>query len=267
MISIAEDDNSRSKFIYNFLKEERIVKTEYVSIPKVIMQFWHSKSELPKDVVECIESWKALKSNGFRFVFFDDETAKSFIIKHLDKEHLESYLKCHHPAMRCDYFRLCYLLICGGFYVDSDEMFLNQEIDFLFENNNIKIQPLCYSIQQEGMVDNKDFLSNPYDKMNIYYFNNNPIISPPNHLLIDIALKRATDRLLNDENIFDIQSTTGPGNLSAAVVNYLVNGQNEIEFIDDWNQISKSLWTLSYRNDDRNWRLYKGEDKKWFEKY
>ena len=230
------------------------------------MQYWHSLKEVPKDVLVCIDSWKTLKKKGFKFDFFDDESAKIFIKKHLDKEHLDSYLKCHHPAMRCDYFRLCYLYINGGFYVDSDELYLNNEIDFLFKNNNIKIQPLCYSIKQEKMVENKDFLHSPYDETNIYYFNNNPIISPPHHPLIYFALNRATDKLINEENIFDIQATTGPGNLSASLVNYLLDGKNEIEYINDWNPISKSLWSLSYRNDDRNWRLYNGNEKKWFEK-
>ena len=143
---------------------------------------------------------------------------------------------------------------------------MNIEIDFLFDNNNIKIQPLCYSLKKEKMVDSRDFLRNPYEETNIYYFNNNPIISTPNHLLIAIALKRATDKLVSEDNIFDIQSTTGPGNLSASLVNYLINGGNDVEYIDDWNPISKNVWSLSYRNDNRNWRLYNGNEKKWFEK-
>ena len=114
------------------------------------------------------------------------------------------------------------------------------------------------------MVDNKDFLHCPYDETNIYYFNNNPIISPPNHHLITIALKRATYKLIGNENIFDIQATTGPGNLSASLVNYLINGGNDVEYIDDWNSISTSVWALSYRNDNRNWRLYNENENKWF---
>lgn len=265
MKQIAEDDNTRSKFIYDFLQKKKCSPTDDVAIPKVIMQYWHSSKEIPKDVLECIESWEILINKGFRFDFFDNESAKCFIKKHLEKEHLDSYLKCHHPAMRCDYFRLCYLFVCGGFYVDSDELFLNTDIDFLFENNNIKIQPLCYSLKEEKMVANKDFLNSLYDETNIYYFNNNPIISPPNHLLISIALKRSTDKLVSEENIFDIQATTGPGNLSASLVNYLINGGSDVEYIDDWNPISTSVWSLNYRNDNRNWRLYNGNEEKWFE--
>jgi len=263
---IAEDDNNRSRFIYDFLQKEKYTNTIDVTIPKVIVQYWHSLGEIPKDVLKCIESWKPLKNKGFQFELFDDESAKNFISKHLNEEHLTSYLECHHPAMRCDYFRLCYLYICGGFYVDSDELLLNEEIEFLFKNNNIKIQPFCYSIKQEKMVEKEDFLHEPYDATNIYYFNNNPIIAPPHHHLVSIALKRATNKLTREENIFDIQSTTGPGNWSASIIYYLLSGKNEIEIINDWNSISKSPWPLSYRNDDRNWRLYNGNEKKWFEK-
>lgn len=265
MRQISEDDNARSKFIYDFLQKEKNSVVTNISIPRVIMQYWHSSNELPGDVLECIESWKILKNTGFNFEFFDDESAKIFIKAHLQKEHLISYLKCHHPAMRCDYFRLCYLYICGGFYIDSDEMLLDAKIETLLENNKVKIQPLCYSLRTGEMVDCKDYLSSPYDEANIYYFNNNPIISPPKHPLIALALERATGKLINEENIFDIQSTTGPGNLSASLVHYLVNGGSEIEYINDWNSISKSVWSLNYRHDDRNWRLYNGSKKKWFE--
>ena len=262
---IFEDDNKRSKFIYDFLqKQKNTHSNEDIIIPKVIVQYWHSFDDLPKDVLRCIKSWKSLKNKGFEFKFFDDNLAKKFISKHLDKENLVCYLKCHHPAMTCDYFRLCYLYVCGGFYVDSDELYLNKEIDFLFMDNNIKIQPFCYNVEQEKMVEIENFLHKPYVSSNIYYFNNNPIIAPPLHELILIALKRATNKLLKEENIFDIQSTTGPGNLSASIVSYLLDGKNEINIIDNWNFISKSPWPLSYRNDDRNWRLYDGNTKKWF---
>lgn len=263
---IAEDDTCRSMYIYNFLQKDKHINTSDVTIPKVIIQFWHSLNEIPNDVLECIESWKPLKDRGFKFELFDDKSAQIFINTYLQKEHLISYLKCHHPAMRSDYFRLCYLYVFGGFYVDADELFYNKKVESFFLNNNIKVQPFCYSIKEEMMIGIDDFLHQPYDKTNIYYFNNNPIIAPPQHDLISIALERATDKLIRDENIFDIQSITGPGNLSASLIYYLLNGKSEVEFIDNWTYISKSVWTLDYRKDDRNWRLYNGNKEKWFKK-
>lgn len=265
MNHIAEDDRARSKFIYNFLHTQKNSRLSDNSIPKVIMQYWHSSMDIPDDVLKCIESWKNLNNHGFSFEFFNDESARNFIKTHFRKEYLNSYLKCHHPAMRCDYFRLCYLFVCGGAYIDSDELLLDVKFDSLFENSDVKIQSLCYSLEKGEMVDIKDYLNCPYDETNIYYFNNNPIISPPRHPLIAMALERATDKLINEVNLFDIQSTTGPGNLSASLVYYLLKGGSDIEYIKDWNSISKSDWSLKYRHDDRNWRLYKGTEKKWFE--
>ena len=60
MKQIAEDDNARSKFIYDFLQKEKCNTTDDIAIPKVIMQYWHSSKQIPKDVLECIESWKIL---------------------------------------------------------------------------------------------------------------------------------------------------------------------------------------------------------------
>ena len=60
--------------------------------------------------------------------------------------------------MRCDYFRLCYILKHGGFYVDADEVYQSTECDSLFEDDRIKLQPLCYDIRADQMVAPEDFL-------------------------------------------------------------------------------------------------------------
>lgn len=262
---IAEDDLKRSEFIYNFFRmKNQISSNVEIKIPKVIIQYWHNLSEIPKDVANCIQSWKILKQKGFEFKLFDDTTAKKFIEENFEAKYLEAYLKCHHPAMRCDYFRLCYLYISGGLYIDCDELYSDMEIDSLLLDNNLKIQPLCYSIKKDEMIGIENYFSKPYNKDNIYYFNNNPIIAPPHHDLVFTALKRSTEKLINDENIFDIQSTTGPGNITAATICYLLENQTEISIIKNWDGISLTPWPLSYRNDDRNWRLYNPNNKKWF---
>ncbi len=262
---IAENDLKRSEFLYNFFIEKNIINTAVKNnIPKVIVQYWHDLEQIPADVFNCIQSWRVLKDEGFEFKLYDDSSAKIFISENFEEECLNAYLKCHHPAMRCDYFRLCYLFIFGGFYLDCDELYSNQEIDSLYLDNNLKIQPLCFGLEKAQMVEIDDWLTIPYDLKNIYYINNNPIICPPHHHLISIALKRSTDKLNNDENIFDIQCTTGPGNLSESMVYYLLKNKTEISVIKDWKQISCTPWPLSYRNDDRNWRLYNAKSKKWF---
>ena len=97
----------------------------------------------------------------------------------------------------------------------------------------------------------------------IYYVNNNPLISPANHPVIRLALDRATNILLRNrkEEIHQIQSTTGPGNLTASLVRHSVACKisgtiRDFSILPNWNEISVSPWPLSYRDDERNWRLW-----------
>lgn len=92
------------------------------TIPRVVIQYWHDRDELPNDVAECINSWRQLEREGFNVHLFDDVLARQFISASYGTRYLTAFDRCYHPAMRCDYFRLCYILQCGGFYVDADEV-------------------------------------------------------------------------------------------------------------------------------------------------
>jgi hypothetical protein len=94
----------------------------------------------------------------------------------------------------------------------------------------------------------------------IFYINNNPIIGPAGHELIRLAIERSTRLLLQHSQCTEIQSTTGPGNLSASLVKHairIIKACREWDFIilPNWEYTSFCRWTLSYRNDERNWRL------------
>jgi hypothetical protein len=93
----------------------------------------------------------------------------------------------------------------------------------------------------------------------IFYVNNNPIAAPAGHPVLRRALARATARLLGDEPAPEIQSTTGPGNLTAVLAAHArdsqVNGdQLDFELLLDWEGTAEQRWELTYRNDARNWR-------------
>ena len=120
--------------------------------------------------------------------------------------------------MRCDYFRLCYILRRGGFYVGADEVYKATSCKSLFQDAKAKLQPLCYDLSTNQMVPPEEFLSDSsFPSIRIFYVNNNPIIAPQGHALIDLALRRATRLLLKGSERPKIQSTTGPGNLSASL--------------------------------------------------
>ena len=99
----------------------------------------------------------------------------------------------------------------------------------------------------------------------IFYVNNNPIAAPAGHPVLRRALARATDRLLGDEQAPEIQSTTGPGNLTAVLAAHARESQvlghaaaPDFELLLEWERVAEPCWDLGYRNDDRNWRNMSG---------
>lgn len=263
---IAEDDDLRSEYIRKLVQEPVSSKKRHdrIDIPKVIIQFWHDLDDVPNDVQECLDSWKSLTHQGFKLIIFDDCAARKFIRERFGAKHVSAFNRCDHPAMRCDYFRLCYLLKEGGLYVDADEVCKGGNFCSFTDNGRLKVQPLCYDIFSGRMVQTCIFLNKDACSPNwIFYVNNNPIITPPGHPIIQLALKRATSILLNrPEERADIQSTTGPGNLTASLVRYwnrleCKENDQDVDFIYDWQSFSISKWPLSYRNDKRNWRIWR----------
>ncbi|MFW5871910.1 MAG: glycosyltransferase family 32 protein [bacterium] len=262
--NIAENDKLRSEYMRSIIQNR--VPLETCSgpslIPKVIIQFWHNLDDLPEDVQECINSWKILEHDGFDRILIDNTRAREFIKNEYGEPYISAYEYCHHPAMRCDYFRLCYLFKYGGFYLDADELYQGVDCKQYFQSDKLKIQPLCYDLLSHSMVSPEKFIDGKEFSENwIYYANNNPIISPSNHPIIRKALERSTSILLNSNQNLNIQSTTGPGNLSASIVAHLIDSTSTkgiecLRIIPDWNKVSISPWPLSYRNDKRNWRLW-----------
>ena len=262
---LAEDHDFRSRYVQNIVQtpdpRSTVTSLDKATIPKVIVQFWHDSKAIPEDVQECLESWTNLKKQGFMTVLFDDKQARQFISDKLGQRYLQAFELCYHPAMRCDYFRLCYILINGGFYVDADEVYQGTECDRFFLDGRLKVQPLCYDTISGNMISPDLFIRRGRSSSNwIFYMNNNPIISPVRHPIVHLALERATRILLNSLERPEIQSTTGPGNLTASLVSHAIFSQSsghEPDFmvLPDWETTSISPWSLSYRNDERNWRL------------
>jgi hypothetical protein len=229
--------------------------------PKRIVQFWDDLERLPGDVGECIETWRKTEEQGVERLLFDKHQAREFILRRLGPRHKQAYDKCYHPAMQSDYFRLCYILVEGGCYIDTDDVYDGSQIEHLFSDGCLKIQPLCYDIATSMMVSPSIFTKPGANSTSwIFYFNNNPLIAGKGHPLIDRALAQATLSLEKNvtNGLPEIQTTTGPGNLTKSIFD-AVTERIEIEqtliVLHDWENIAKNIWDLSYRNDSRNWRL------------
>jgi hypothetical protein len=261
-----EHHRRRSEFIRKLVQRPLIqpfVDDRYVRPPpKTIVQFWHDLEELPSDVEECIRSWGAWERSGFEHRLFDQHTAAAFISSSLGARYRRVFERCYHPAMQADYFRLCYVLVEGGFYVDADDVCVGTDIGCLAEDGRLKLQPLCYDVATATMVKPAVFLfAGAYDHRWIFYFNNNPIIACPRHPVIGHALEQATGflELAGEDELPEIQMATGPGNISKSIfdlgINPGFNIESNVVVLRDWESIVVSKWPLSYRNDARNWRL------------
>jgi mannosyltransferase OCH1-like enzyme len=230
--------------------------------PRTIVQFWHDLGQLPPDVEECVRSWTVWEASGFEHRLFDERTAGVFISRSLSARHKRAFERCYHPAMQADYFRLCYVLAEGGFYVDADDVCIGTDIGWLAEDGRLKLQPLCYDIATGGMVKPSVFLrADAYDPSWIFYFNNNPLIASPGHPVIEHALSQATRllELAGEDELPEIQMATGPGNISKSIFDLGTRTSSDIESnivaLKDWDSLAVSKWPLSYRGDARNWRL------------
>ena len=218
--------------------------------------------------IDCLEMWASASKHGgrqrsraLRDSFSTSTKQENLFSRRLGPRHKQAYDKCYHPAMQSDYFRLCYILVEGGCYIDADDVYDGAQIQHLFSDGRLKIQPLCYDMATNMMVPPSLFTKPGANAASwIFYFNNNPLIAGSGHPLIDRALAQATLSLEKDvtNGLPEIQSTTGPGNLTKSIFD-AVTESGEIEqtllVLCDWENIAKNRWDLSYRNDPRNWRL------------
>ncbi len=260
-----ESHRARSSFVRGVIQRSNgsaIASSLFAKkLPKRIVQFWDNLDRLPGDVGECIETWRKIEKLSVERLLFDKHQAREFIRRRLGPRHKQAYDKCYHPAMQSDYFRLCYILVEGGCYIDADDVYDGSQIQHLFSDGRLKIQPLCYDMATNMMVPPSLFTKPGANAASwIFYFNNNPLIAGSGHPLIDRALAQATLSLEKDvtNGLPEIQSTTGPGNLTKSIFD-AVTESGEIKqtllVLRDWENIAKNRWDLSYRNDPRNWRL------------
>jgi hypothetical protein len=197
-----------------------------------------------------------LRDEGFAFRMFDDVSATAYIAERYGAREIAAFARCRHPAMRSDYLRMCFVLAEGGLYVDADDVLQGPGWKDVFHDGGLKLQALCYDVSFGGMVPAPELRRTDLSvEGRIFYVNNNPIAAPAGHPVVRRALARATDRLLGDEVAPEIQSTTGPGNLTAVLAAHARESQaSDFELLLDWEETAAPCWDLAYRSDARNWR-------------
>lgn len=268
----SEDEAFRSLFIRR-LTVDRIASdqagnetpaSQACAIPRTLIRYWHDASNVPDDVRGCMDSWERLRLHGFEILTFDDVSAAAYVATRFGARERSAFDRCRHPAMRSDYLRMCHVLADGGFYVDADDVLVGDGWCKLYADDRLKLQPLCYDIPTAGMIPSSEiWRADLSTDSRIFYVNNNPIAAPAGHPLLRRALDRATSLLLGRDPLPEIQSTTGPGNLSAALVAHVLmleaqGARLDCELLRYWDDVAETRWDLSYRADERNWRNMDG---------
>jgi mannosyltransferase OCH1-like enzyme len=267
-LGFEDDDRLRSAFIRDLTLQqlERSAASsspalaQSASIPKTLIQYWHDPNDIPDDVRVCLSSWGHLREGGFEFKMFNDISASSYIADKYGARELAAFGRCHHPAMRSDYLRMCFVLAEGGLYVDADDVLLGDDWKYIFRSSDLKVQPLCYDVPSDSMVSAAEIWRADLPVYGrIFYVNNDPIAAPADHPILRRALARATEKLLGEHKLSEIQSTTGPGNFTAALAAHArelwaAGAPMDFELLHNWETIAETRWELSYRDDARNWR-------------
>lgn len=110
---LGQEGRTRSNFVREFVqrsgKPPETPASKLATPPRRIVQFWDDLARLPRDVRECMESWKKLEQSGFEIQVFDENLAREFILSHLGSRYEKAFDKCYHPSMKSDYFRYSYM--------------------------------------------------------------------------------------------------------------------------------------------------------------
>jgi len=264
-----DDDRLRSDFIRQLtirqLERDGAASIEESTgqaelIPRTLVRYWHDPHGVPSDVRRCLDSWEALREEGFSMRMYNDASAHTYIAERYGRRAVAAFERCRHPAMRSDYLRMCFVLAEGGLYVDADDVLLGDGWRETLRGAALKVQPLCYDVRAGCMVSATELrrIDLPTDDR-IFYVNNNPIAAPAGHPVLRRALSRATDALLGEDPTPEIQSTTGPGNLTASLAAHALEVHEmgtrpDFELLFNWEATAAPRWDLAYRSDARNWR-------------
>ena len=116
-------------------------------IPRTLVRYWHDPHGVPSDVRGCLDSWEALREEGFSMRMYNDASARTYI-----GNGMAGAKSLVERAMRSDYLRMCFVLAEGGLYVDADDVLLGEGWREIFRGAALKVQPLCYDVRAGCMV-------------------------------------------------------------------------------------------------------------------
>lgn len=216
----------------DIIKRDQSTRVEHFG---KIVQFWDK--DIPDDVEAITRNWA---NSGHQYQLFNERSAHKYILGNLGSTYAAVFLRCSHPAMKADFFRLAYLANEGGIYVDADEC-LSGNIDHYLEELNVSNDTLVCTYAHERVA------------------NNNFLICKRFNQFICKCLQLAVENIMMHPQ-YPIWRSTGPGILGMAIVWHLRCFGIEETLCSIrldrsvWNNTIRKVDDLGYKNDSRDWR-------------
>ena len=167
-----------------------VFDTTSATIPRTIVQFWNSPDP-PDDIAGLMESWLA-HNDDFGYVKFDEAAAELFLETRHPPAVLQAFRRALQPAMKADLFRLAYLSIHGGIYVDADDRCHATLLPLLSPGATLVLY-----------------------REDLGTLGNNFIAAVPGHSVIETALSQAVSAINRGDDEL-LWLATGPGLLTRA---------------------------------------------------
>jgi len=207
-------------------------------IPRRIVQYWDS-DDVPANILNITKSWKE-KNPTYKYQLFSRNSAYSFLKRCYNREVVDAFLSCEHPAMQADFFRLAFLNKMGGFYADVDDK-CRKSLDSLTELGANLILKLG------------DFGC----------FSNNFLACSPNNEIIEYAFQNGVKNLTsyyNEGPWFKL----GPGHVTSSVTYFLAHVVGR-EKVQNWPRVHTLSQSVFRKYVSQHLHLpYKLSDKSWF---
>ncbi len=232
-----------ASIVFLHARKAKIAPGASQSRPVRVMQFWDSPT-VPQDVQAAMASWTRLNP-GWTHVLYDLAGARDFFATHLDPEALAALDLCFHPAMTADLFRLGFLHVCGGVYVDADELCLRPMESLLPDLAHAEIAAALAG-SFPGYIDN--------------FF----IAAKAGGEVTGSVLQEAIANILQahrEGRRPDIWQVTGPGALTRGVARYLASGDRSSADVallpmQQYRGCVQTDGSLAYKRDAAaNWRI------------
>ena len=133
---------------------------------KLFQTYKHKNNEIKPMLEECKNNWLKLNPNLI-YTYYTDEDCIKFLTNFYDNSFVEVFNNIKQGVLKCDFFRICYLYIVGGFYCDID------------------MEPI---IPFKDFIDDKITFSSVVDSSRTACFNAFIYSSPRNPILLDSIL-------------------------------------------------------------------------------